>query len=453
MRAATPDILGVVMAGPVAAATPLFANVDLTAIVNDGGTQMRAGINWETVKEYADAMRDGATFPPIILYHDGDSYWLADGFHRFAAWKQVHTMPGAPGKYDESHIRADVRAGTRRDAILHAAGANANHGLRRTNEDKRRSVEVLLRDPEWSQWSNRMIATACAVDEGTVRNWRGKIPPTAEIPQSTERKGADGRTIDTANIGTKQRKLFIGDLKGIVVTWHANEWRRDWPENPSHTNGAFWREITAWMHANITDAWQEGDLKEAIKAVHASATRQPRTEPPASYTVPEAVGDKPLPEWAVDEQEINESKRAPGQIIKADRTGVLSRSAQDAGYTAWATYRDGEIYGAGVTAPGGAASTGGKFDSWKRLAEWTNDHMRQHQPPAQPQPAPHFDPSDDRTWELRRLETRIELIVRQLKDQEKEYGRLTGDFTTALEARRGMERMVATLRRNQGLDE
>ena len=47
-------------------------------------------------------------------------------------------------------ISADVREGSRRDAILYAVGANASHGLKRTNRDKRNAVMVLLKDPEWS---------------------------------------------------------------------------------------------------------------------------------------------------------------------------------------------------------------------------------------------------------------------------------------------------------------
>jgi hypothetical protein len=38
--------------------------------------------------------------------------------------------------------------------VLHSAGANAMHGLRRTNADKRRTVMLLLQDEEWAAWSD-----------------------------------------------------------------------------------------------------------------------------------------------------------------------------------------------------------------------------------------------------------------------------------------------------------
>ena len=46
-------------------------------------------------------------------------------------------------------IAALVKAGTRRDAVLAAAGANAAHGLRRSAADKARAVDALLTDDEW----------------------------------------------------------------------------------------------------------------------------------------------------------------------------------------------------------------------------------------------------------------------------------------------------------------
>jgi hypothetical protein len=65
-------------------------------------------------------------------------------------------------------IAAEVRQGTRRDALLYALSANAEHGHRRTNEDKRRAVDIMLADPEWSKLTDRAIAEACLVTEQYV---------------------------------------------------------------------------------------------------------------------------------------------------------------------------------------------------------------------------------------------------------------------------------------------
>lgn len=167
-------------------------------IRTDGGTQMRAELDPTTIDEYAQAIQAGATFPPLIVYYDGSEYWLGDGFHRLAARKKIF----------EGAIQCEVRSGTRRDAVLCAAGANATHGRRRTNADKRRSVETLLRDQEWGQWSDREIAKACCVDHKTVGNLRRDI--SGEIPQiPTERnvqRNGQTYTMQTTNIAAANQQ-------------------------------------------------------------------------------------------------------------------------------------------------------------------------------------------------------------------------------------------------------
>jgi len=171
--------------------------ITVAQLRTDGGTQMRAALDDSTVFEYTQAMSAAngwGTFPAVVAYYDGSTYWLGDGFHRVQAYRDA--FPAS-----DDGVPVEVRSGTRRDAILHAAGANASHGLRRTNADKQRAVETLLRDNEWAAWSNAEIARRCAVDEKTVRNMRSKLEATSEVPKSDTRKGADGRTINTASIG------------------------------------------------------------------------------------------------------------------------------------------------------------------------------------------------------------------------------------------------------------
>ena len=174
----------------------------------DGGTQPRTEIDWDAVDEYAELVNSNIPFKdPIVVFYDGTNYWLADGFHR------VH----ATLKTSFREIEAQVYSGSQRDAILYSVGANASHGQRRTNEDKRRAVLTMLTndlvrlDPKTGEpWSNREIARRCAVDEGTVRKHR--VGVTAELPQldppsesvAYTTKHGTVATMNTSNIG--QRK-------------------------------------------------------------------------------------------------------------------------------------------------------------------------------------------------------------------------------------------------------
>jgi hypothetical protein len=155
--------------------------------------QPREDLDDDTVAEYARAMTDGDEFPPVeaVVSPDGGHMWVWDGFHRVAAAKRA-------GK---ERMQVRIETGTLRDAVLKSVTANATHGLRRSNADKRKAVTMLLEDPEWSQWSNREIA----------RKTRTSHPFVAQVREelgagnvSSARKYRDGsgqvRTMETGAI-------------------------------------------------------------------------------------------------------------------------------------------------------------------------------------------------------------------------------------------------------------
>lgn len=92
---------------------------------------------------------------------------------------------------------ADIRQGTRRDAVLFSVGANASHGLRRTNEDKRRAVTVLLSDEEWNKWPQAKIAARVYVNQLSKEVSSKRLQDTV---RTAERYGVTYE-IDTSNIG------------------------------------------------------------------------------------------------------------------------------------------------------------------------------------------------------------------------------------------------------------
>ncbi|MFP4225036.1 MAG: ParB N-terminal domain-containing protein [Phycisphaeraceae bacterium] len=177
-------------------ATPKLTKLKVNEIRIDGGTQPRAEIDESYIGELVEAITEhDARFPPVDVYADGKTYWLADGFHRLHAHRKVGT----------EKISAKIFRGSRRDAILHSVGANATHGLRRSNVDKREAVRTLLEDEEWGKWSDREIARRCGVDHKTVGRLRDEL--TGEIPQSTARiystRHGTQATMNTERIGKK----------------------------------------------------------------------------------------------------------------------------------------------------------------------------------------------------------------------------------------------------------
>jgi len=184
---------------------PRVEFIELAAVRIDGGTQPRQKIDTDAVDEYAASLAADVELPPPDCVFDGSDYWLWDGFHRLHAHRKAgHAM---------LHVR--VTGGTVDDARWLCLAANQTHGLRRTNADKRRAVELALkRKPELS---DRAIADHCGVSAPTVASVRES---TVKVLQSNAnhceahpdsrgtpapRTGKDGRTIDTTNIGGKTR--------------------------------------------------------------------------------------------------------------------------------------------------------------------------------------------------------------------------------------------------------
>ncbi len=208
-------------------------------IRTDGGTQSRAEINTEIVEEYAELMKDGLRFPPVTVFYDGTDYWLADGFHRLAAAKIGDSLT----------IHADITQGSRRDAILYSAGANADHGLRRTNADKHRSVILLLEDEEWNGWSDSEIGKRCKVHHSTVAKYRreSSLAKTAsDIPSNrayTTKHGTTA-TMNTKNIGKKK-----DPVSSLVESVKLDSQGLPKKDIPHYTADDFEREEDNWEDA------------------------------------------------------------------------------------------------------------------------------------------------------------------------------------------------------------
>ena len=153
----------------------------LTEIVTDAGTQVRAGLNEATVADYAEALADGAKFPPVIVFHDGNRHIAADGFHRIHAALRNRAR----------EIECDVRKGSKADALKFALGCNAHHGLRRTNADKRHAVELALK--EFRKASSLVISQMCLVSEELVKGVSKQLTENGELTPQKTVIGLDGR--------------------------------------------------------------------------------------------------------------------------------------------------------------------------------------------------------------------------------------------------------------------
>lgn len=121
------------------------------------GNHAREKINQKQVSHYALLMKDGAIFPPVVVF--GEENILGDGWHRFFANRLNK----------KTEIMAERKEGGAREARLYSYQAN-HHGLPPTPKERIANARYLLDDSEWSQWPD--IKIAAHVGLGRVTIWR-----------------------------------------------------------------------------------------------------------------------------------------------------------------------------------------------------------------------------------------------------------------------------------------
>lgn len=157
-------------------------------LVVDLNIQPRAnGLDQDHADGMAEYLRANPRndLPAVVVYRDpatGD-HVLSEGFHRAEAYARA----------GRTHLPADVRDGDRLAAVANAMASNQAHGLKRTNADKRRAAEQMVR--LFPDWSDRRIADHIGVSHEFVRQARpGTVSTvdTGDKQKSERRTGKDG---------------------------------------------------------------------------------------------------------------------------------------------------------------------------------------------------------------------------------------------------------------------
>ena len=173
--------------------TPTITTVWISDLILDDAIQPRLRLNQGKIAEYSALYKEGVKLSPIAVFEDEGVLRVADGFHC------VHAAYNA----GLEEISAEVRQGTRRDALLYACAANGTNALPLTADDKRQVVTRLLQDPEWGEWSDNAIAKHCHFAQSFVSKVRSSL--NSEISETqprtyTTRHGTTA-TMQTGRIG------------------------------------------------------------------------------------------------------------------------------------------------------------------------------------------------------------------------------------------------------------
>lgn len=153
-------------------------HIEVAQIAVDASTQTRASISEPVVTDYAEKMLNGAQFPAIVLFHDGNHYYIGDGFHRVLASQRNGAVT----------VASDVRPGTREDALWFALGANREHGHQMTKADKKHAVIVAVQT-----FPNR-TQTEMANQIGCTQGFVSQVISANNLTRPGKVAGKDGKS-------------------------------------------------------------------------------------------------------------------------------------------------------------------------------------------------------------------------------------------------------------------
>ena len=161
------------------------------------------------MKEYAEAIKNGAVFPPIVVFaKKGSSRYIgADGEHRVEALKEL----------GRKTVGCTVHEGGYQDALHYAlTRANLDHGLRRSSADKHHAVVMALKNANYDGKSLRDFSELCNVSHELVRNVKDEQnrAQAGEVDNNNKRPRRSAPTQDEADRKELDKALKI--IKGFA---------------------------------------------------------------------------------------------------------------------------------------------------------------------------------------------------------------------------------------------
>ncbi len=237
----------------------VLKRMKISALRRESQFQARLAVSREVIANYAAVMKAGARFPAPLVYKFEGEYWVVDGFHTIAAAELAGLQ----------HIEVLVCEGSRRDALLAAASANASHGLQRTTADKRRAIQMLLEDEEWRRWSDTEIARRVGVTDKTVAAVRNGHDGTLGNSESTGKNPSDekrtyrrnGSLVQRAARTRRHRNQQAGDDEAATASTATTDADTDQPADDEQD-----ADLTSAMHNITGGTTPDGDVPDEPNA-------------------------------------------------------------------------------------------------------------------------------------------------------------------------------------------
>ena len=259
---------------------PAAVPLPIDGLTIDPEIQQRARIDEALITEYAETIATWIDSAPIIVFSDGQTRWIADGFQRTEAASRA-------GLYAVPAIRID---GGRQDALRYALGANATHGRRRNREDLERAYQTAVREGFCQATDTECVA---ALLKCSAR-WASEL---TKVAREATKVARDAEIARLAEQGMSQREVATAVGVGVATVNEVLSVRKrnsSKSEHPAPTDPT-----PSTDHAQGDTAPEpviveevEGDDLDAIRATTSKLQAEAETSPSAPAS---AAGPAPAP--------------------------------------------------------------------------------------------------------------------------------------------------------------
>ncbi|SDX70340.1 ParB-like nuclease domain-containing protein [Allochromatium warmingii] len=205
--------------------SPTPIKLPINGLTIDPEIQQRTRVDEALIAEYAENIGDWIHAAPIVVFSDGYSRFVADGFQRTEAARRA-------GLYEIPAIQFN---GTRQDALRYALSANATHGRRRSREDLERAYATAVREGFCQAADTECVASLLkcsarwASELTKLAREAAKIARDAEIQRLAE-DGKSQREI------AEQVGVSVGSVNATVQKWNTSKTERIDPVAPPLAN-------------------------------------------------------------------------------------------------------------------------------------------------------------------------------------------------------------------------